>query len=157
MNCQENGLNTVSEQCLKKDFYTQLLSTIFDIWLLKSRLFCSLPIMQVFPLSSRAELLMQKVMKKESHTIKCYILKAATPSFPTSTPGQLVHISITSVHMQLKSRLWGTWQHLSSQACHSPNPVAFWPALQYKRRSQKCLVLFDLQVTEMWKCTGLHG
>lgn len=69
MNCQENGLNTTSEQCLRKDFYMQLLSMIFNIQLLKIRLLCSLPITQVsdyiyLPFSSRAELSMQKVMKK---------------------------------------------------------------------------------------------
>lgn len=71
MNCQENGLNTTSEQCLMKDFCMLLLSMIFNIWLLKIRLLCSFPITQIydyicFAFSSRAELSMQKVMKKES-------------------------------------------------------------------------------------------
>lgn len=49
----------------------QLLSMIFNIWLLKIRLLFSFPRTQIydyvcFDFSSRAEFLMQKVMKKES-------------------------------------------------------------------------------------------
>lgn len=55
---------------------------------------------------------------------KCYMLKAAPPSSPMSITGQLVLISVTSVHMQLKSRLRGTWQRLSLQAGHSQDFLA---------------------------------
>lgn len=85
----------------------------------------------------------KKSWKKNPATRKCYMLKAAPPSSPMSIIAQLVLISITSVHMQLKSRLRGTWQHLSSQACHSQDFLAFWPQLQHRSRSQKYLILFD--------------
>lgn len=87
MNCQENELNSTLEQCLGKNFYLQLLSMISNIWLLKIRLFCSLPLTQLsdyicFPLSSRAELSMQKDMKKESYGYK--VLHAQSNNSPLS-------------------------------------------------------------------------
>lgn len=38
MNCQENGLNTTLKQCLRKDFYMQLVSVISNIRLLKNQI-----------------------------------------------------------------------------------------------------------------------
>lgn len=93
----------------------------------------------------------KKVMKKESCNEKVLHAQSSTSLLSYEHHRQLVLISVTSVHMQLKSRLRGTWQRLSSQAGHSQDFLASWPQLQHRSRSQKYLVLFDSRHSKMKK------